>query len=360
MKLSLIVTVVSLLGLTSLLAAKSNLPPLPTWNEEDLQKLKKGELVPGQALLTEKGIPKKEEAEKSEDPKDVLPDKAAEKLEIKPVPEKPEIDPIPLPDHRSELPEKLLARYFSSKPDSNLIDPQRLLSMQERADLSYALEMHTHESPVPIYLYLFDNQQKFPDAYEPDQIYQQFFREDGKPVVLVYYFIGQPERSRFYLAGGASEVVPDWRKRELLSNAKHTAREKSEVFSQLEDFVGQLSMRLFWVEQIMAKAVLPVIEDELPVDPAEQKAVGALDKLASFWYDTLAPKLMAMLGAVLGLSLLCGLWWIYQSTRRYHFAELPVKKRLSGNRGANCGGIVHYKDPNQPPSAQKEQFDEVL
>ena len=64
MKMSLIVTVVSLLGLTSLLAAKNNLPPLPTWNEEDLQKLKKGEIVPGQALLTEKGIPKKEEAEK--------------------------------------------------------------------------------------------------------------------------------------------------------------------------------------------------------------------------------------------------------------------------------------------------------
>lgn len=342
-------------------AARAELPPLPEWSEADLQQLKKGELIPGQALLTEKGLPKKDEKEQDkEDPKDKLPEKAEEKLEIKPVPEKPEIDPIPLPADRTEIPSKMLARYFSNRPEVGLNDPQELLSMQERADIGYALDTHMQESPLPIYLYLFDAQQMVPAEYDPEDIYERFFAGDEKPVVIVYYFLDQPERSKFYLGGGASSTVPEWRKRELLSNAAHTAREKSEVFSQLEDFVGQLSMRLFWVEQIMAKGFDPDSEEENEGHPAVKKARGLLPDLASLWKDVLLPRLLGLSGLVIGGLFCGGLFLLYHARRRHHFAELPVKKRLAAKRGANCGGILNYRDANLPPSDQKSQFEEVL
>lgn len=342
-------------------AAKEELPPLPEWTEDDLTKLQQGELLPGQALLTEKGLPKKEDkSQEKEDPKDKLPEKAEEKIEIKPVPEKPAIDPIPLSADRTEIPEKMLARYFGAKPVVGLNDPQQLLSMQERADIGYALDTHMHDSPVPIYLYLFDAQQTVPEEYEPGQVYEKFCADDETPSVIVYYFLGQPERSKFHLGGGASANVPEWRKRELLSNAAHTAREKSEIFSQLEDFVGQLSMRLFWVEQLMAKGIVPDDEEGAGEHAAVKKAKSLLPDLSALWNDVIAPRLLGLLGMVGGFVLLFGGFLFYRSRCRHDFAELPVKKRLSAKRGANCGGILNYKDANLPPSEQKEQFEETL
>lgn len=333
--------------------AEDALPPLPEWSDEDLALLKKGELTPGLALLTKDGGKKKDEAAPA-DPKDVLVDDGVEKIEL--VPEKPGIDLIPLPDDRSEIARRLLEVYFDEDPKNGLNDPQGLLSMQERMDIQYGIDTHEEESPVPIYLFVFDEFQMVPDAYGPKEIFERHFEGSEVPRMMIYYYMGAPERTGFYLGGGASGEVPKWQMRELLSNAAYAAREKSDVFAQLDDFVGQLSMRLFWIEQLMDRVTSggKVMESERVKPEPSEGVVGSVVK------NLILPKLLSLVGVVLGLvALVWGYVW-FRGRKRYDFPPVVGGRRLGGGRGAAFGGVLSFRNSSEPPSDQRRQFKDPL
>ena len=87
----------------------------------------------------------------------------------------------------------LLDRYFSQRINEGMIDPQNLLKSKQRLDLDYALEKYDEESPVSIYLYLFDKNQRIPDTHSAKTIFDSFYYSEPSAVV-VYYFIEEPER----------------------------------------------------------------------------------------------------------------------------------------------------------------------
>ncbi len=323
----------------------AKLPPLPKWNAEDREKIKEGKLIVGVALLTKDGLKKKEET------------KEVQKVEviIEAAAEKPSLDTHDNLEEDSEISGDHLEHYFAKRPESSLVDPQQLLSMQERADLQYVLELHSSESDLPIYVYLFDKAQKVPEAYFPEKVYQQTYTGNEVPLVIVYYYIGAPERSDFLLAGGASDQVPDWQVRELLWNAAHKAREKFDVFDQLEGFVGQLSMRLFWIEEILREliVVIPAVEEVLePVKKSSkpQQIIKIVD-------EAMTPELSkALLFTILGsvMALVAGICFMQ---RKLHFPKNPTPPRMGGARGAKSGGILSYSNPRVSPSMQREQFE---
>jgi len=338
----------------SFVGAKVELEPLPEWNPEDLKLLKQGKLVPGQALLTKGGL-KREGEEKPADPKDVLPER--KEVTIVPVPERPEINPLPIPDDRSEVSRRLLDVYFGEDPKVGVNDPQMLLSMQERMDLNYAVQEHEKESPVPIYLFVFDELQMVPEDFKPNVVFERYLDGGEKVSIIVYYYLGAPERTQYYLGGGASAKVPEWQMRELLSKATHAAREKSDLFAQLDDFVGQLSMRLFWVEQIMGDSLNPdfvEVEKKRGVRSDEESvARGILNQL-------ILPKLVQLIILGFGLMGLGVVYFKWRGGKRYRFPEPDLKRRLGASRGAIHGGVLSYKDQHLPPSEQREQFKDPL
>lgn len=336
------------------------LPPLPVWSEEDQVKLKKGEIVAGRALLTTEGEPRSKDDETDLPPEENT-ERAVEVPEpIVPVPARPDLDPIPLSDDRTEIPKKLLERYFNTTPEPGLIDPQHLLSMQESEDTRFAFREHSEQSPLPIYFYIFDQHQIVPEAYSPQFVYDRLFGASGDPVVIIYYFMGAPSRSQFFLGGQAGGEIPEWQLKELLVNASHTAGEKSEVFDQLDDFVGQLSMRLFWVEKMieefMRKNDAAILIDK-PVDEAKEdqgKLLGLLSGLGA----SIAPYFVVLM---LGLAVSAGcvamivFWWL---GRRYEFpVNVGSKARFGASRGAYSGGVLSFRSMEQPPSAQMAQFE---
>ncbi|MEO1856468.1 MAG: hypothetical protein ABGY95_03750, partial [Rubritalea sp.] len=174
-----------------------------------------------------------------------------------------------------------------------------------------------------------------------------------EPLVIVYYYIGVPERANFLLAGGVSDRVPSWQVKELLWNAAHKAREKSDVFDQLDGFVGQLSMRLFWVEEILRELIVTTVnptfdKKELPNGKAD-KLVGMLDFAARV-------KFTQRLGWLICGVLLVGAAGLLGLKRKLYFPENPSPSRLGGDVGAKSGGVLSYRNRHQPPSAQREQL----
>ena len=326
----------------SVVSAK--LSPLPSWSDEDKVKLKSGDIVVGRALLTKNGLKNKTEIEP----------KVAEVL-IELVEEKPSlVEDLKLAAD-SVISGIHLERYFSERPETGLVDPQQLLSMQERADLRHALEQHGQESDVPIFVYLFDTEQKLSEEYSPREVYNSLFMENKEPIVMVYYFVGAPHRAKFLLAGGAGDAVPAWQVRELLWNAAHKAKEKSAAFDQLDDFVGQLSMRLFWVEEII-RELTDVVPDLKP-KVAEKKTDARAEKVLGFWEDTAKgymPKVLVTVFAV-GMTLL--IIWFLIRRRRYIFPDSASSSRLGGVVGGSFGGILSYRDQYIPPSDQKSRFE---
>lgn len=321
------------------------LPALPSWSAEDKVKMSEGDLVVGVALLTVDGLKRADEK----------PAVKSVEVIIEAVDEKPRVDGLELLSSTSEISGEYLIRYFGKKPDVSLIDPQQVLSMQERMDMKYALQTHIDDSDVPMYVYLFDTDQRVPESYSPQNVYNKVFNESEEPVVLVYYYIGAPERSEFLLAGGASSKVPQWQVRELLWNAAHKAREKSDRFDQLDGFVAQLSMRLFWIEEILrdlvvAGPVVAVTDVAVKVDPRAEKIASLIDGPVKSHFQRILPW---CLSGVLLIALIA----LYLFRRTLYFPENPTSSRLGGRVGAMSGGVLSYRNRRQPPSEQRSQFE---
>ncbi|PQJ27805.1 hypothetical protein BSZ32_04360 [Rubritalea profundi] len=331
------------LGATSLsMAAK--LPPLPVWNDLDKTRIKEGEMVVGMALLTAAGPKKEDDTPEREQEVEVI---------IEAVDAKPSLDLHKRLEENSNISGVHLEHYFGKKPEGYLVDPQQILSMQERIDFKYALDLHMEESELPIYVYLFDAAQKVPEGYLPQKVYDTVFKENKDPIVIVYYYIGAPERSDFLLAGGVSDRVPEWQVKELLWNAAHKAREKSDVFDQLDGFVGQLSMRLFWVEEILremiVESVTSIVGQQSPSNSKTDKLVGMLDSAAEV---EVPPLVYWVAGGVLLVGI-AGVWFL---RRKLYFPECPSPCRIGGEVGAKSGGVLSYRNRHKPPSMQREQL----
>ncbi|MFC5051662.1 hypothetical protein ACFPK9_13745 [Rubritalea spongiae] len=321
-------------------------PPLPTWSAEDKERLRKGEIVVGIGLLTD--ALEKEQAEQKP---------AAVEVIIEAVQAKPQLPGMEELSGEAVINAAYLEKYFGQRPEGALIDPQQLLSMQERADLKYALDQHKEVSEIPMYVYLFDAKQQLPEGYTPQEVYDKSFVENEEPVVLVYYFMGAPSRSEFLLAGGASEEVPEWQVRELLWNSAHKAGEKSDIFDQLNGFVGQLSMRLFWVEEILNELRHQFVQAGPAAEEGESQTHAKTEKLKEVWDSMLAPHVMDVLMYVLISLLAAGAVFLIVYTRRYRFPENPSPQRLGGAVGGKSGGLLRYRDARVPPSMQRKQFE---
>ncbi|WP_018970565.1 hypothetical protein [Rubritalea marina] len=327
----------------SALAAK--LPALPEWSEEDKQRLEAGELIVGGALLADEFvIPEREQ--------NVTP---SVEVVIEAVEEKPQEPGFEVLDQNSTIFGRHLLNYFGEQASSHLVDPQQLLSMQERQDFLYALKVHADVAKVPVYVYLFDEEQRVPEGYHPEQNFKRVFKSVEKPILIVYYYMGAPMRSQLALVGGQSSEVPDWHMRELLWNSSDKAKEKSDVFDQLDAFLGQVSMRLFWVEELLDELV---VENRSPLEVAEEANTSEVG--SSKLYQNLIAKVnLSVEQLMLSLSvfiliLTSFLWWW---KRRYIFPDTPSPRRLGAKNGGTCGGVLAFRDAHESPSEQGKRFD---
>ncbi|MEK6196108.1 MAG: hypothetical protein N2F24_17990, partial [Deltaproteobacteria bacterium] len=325
---------VSLMSLDGLLAQS-----LPTWGNEDRARLKKGELVPGAALLVE-----------------VPPERPEPR--VAPEPEVPSLEPVvPEPDYDPKvIPDEYLGDYFSTSTSSSegyLIDPQRLLSMQESLDREGFLEYHADDSEVDIRMYLFDAQQEIPPPYTLQKLVRDRY-SDGPLSAVVFCFLGDPSRNVLAFGGEGAMPIPIKDVRKMLESAQMKAQEKSDPSAQVESFIVQLSIRLYWFEKALAEARVAAtpVTGGTTHSTREKKersaSPGVMAKVKPyFFYAVVGFSGFALSVFAIGLA-----WVLWTRSRTYHFPVLEPPHRLGADYAAGVGAVLAFHNKLGSPSSQ--------
>ena len=327
---------------------------LPQWSDEDRARLRRGEIIAGIDILVED--------------KRVIASLGlgsdSEVLRALP----PELEPEPEYDPKV-VPSEFLPLYFTSS-ESYLIDPQQLLSKQESLDRLGFLEYHADDSELKIRMYLFDSEQNLPVSYTIEKLCEDHYA-DAPLTAIVFCFLGNPDRSQLAFAGeGAAEVVASDR-RKMLESATVKAMEKSDPAMQLESFIVQLSISLFWLEKerIEARAALAAEGSRALAGKAwasgdgagKAAVITAIDASAlSVFKSHLHWIILGVLGLLCLIAACVFGWLMWRRSRRYHFPVVEVPERLGASYAAGVGAVIAFHKKLGSPSSQRNQVPDYL
>ena len=310
--------------------------PLPEWSAEDSQRVNSGEFLASDILFH---MPEEGEVSGLAGLGLQLPEPG------------PESQVLVVPN---EIPDGDLAAYFSQKSNSLMVDPQKLLSQQEYRDCLSFLQFHASDSKVDMFVFLFDKEQIIPSNIKIDDVIATYLYSD-RPAVLVFYYLGAPERSQIQLSPGVMRAVGEAERLRALQIAINQAVLKSQPVDQLDGFCVQMSNRIYEMEKAMdAGVVAPVQQPQIDSGTQHNQArLGA----AKLWL--MQRSYPITIGAVVVLAaLLLGL--IRRARASFSFVEFDVAPRMGGAHAAGVGAVISYASAKVPPVLQREQVPNYL
>lgn len=318
--------------------AMAEAPPLPEWQAADKEALKKRELVPGVMLLTEDSLAEPE-------PQEVEPPKPEEIAQA--------ATPAPV------VAEQYLEPYFGERPKHFLVDPQGLLSDKDARDRENFLNYHSGDSAIDLFVYLFDGHQEIPSEVREEEIVERHF-SSGKPAVVVYYYLGAPEKSDIYVSPLISDSVSAADQRRALASSVEEALEKPDKVAQFEAFCVQLAIRIYWMERATGLVTEVETTPQLrPLAKAEKKeekpsAMKAkVEAVVAEWGPSAGIMGAALLVVAGGLTLA-------RRQARYRFPVFDVPPRMGGAHAAGIGAVISFGSTTQSPSSQRNEVPDYL
>lgn len=314
-------------------------PVLPAWKGKERAELESKGWVPGALLLSKDPVP--DELAKSE-PLQIEQPKAEEIAE--------DLKPSP------EIAEKFLPAYFAERPKNFLIDPQGLLNPSDYRDRLNFLNYHASDSSIDLFVYIIGGDQEIPSAVREEEMIERFFTT-GRPAAIVYYYLGAPQRSIVYLSPSLTDSVSAAEQRRAVESSVMQAFEKTKPSEQLEKFLVQMSIRLYWMERMLAGE--SATASSFPLIPAAGQAPAHSAKIA--WLQTLALKCAIPAAVLLGafLSAFGFNHWL-RLRARYYFPEFEVEPRLGGTHAAGVGAVISFASAALPPASQRDQVPDYL
>ncbi len=334
----------TLLGMGALTAFEE--PKLPAWNADEREELEAAGWVAGGLLLTDDPIP--DEAE---------PKPAAALNVEEPTAEEIAEDPTP----SSEIAEKFLPAYFAERPKSFLVDPQGLLGPADFRDRLSFLNYHASDSSIDLFVYVMGGNQEIPGEVREEEMIERFFA-DGRPAAIVYYYLGAPQRSVVYLSPSITDAVSAAEQRRALASSVMQAFEKLNPAEQIEAFLVQMSIRIYWMERMLGGErgnpdEFPVLEKRLAmvaggasVGPEKDEWLQEMVRLYGFPTAVTVGALLIALGANS---------WIGRRAR-YRFPDFDVEARLGGDHAAGVGAVISFASAALPPASQRDQVPDYL
>ncbi len=257
------------------------------------------------------------------------------------------------------VPDKHLERYFGKKPDTFLVDPQGLLSGEQRREREQFLAYHSKDSEIDFQVLLFGEGQQVPGDVRVEELGERFY-DDGKPCLLALYFLGEPERVRLILSPQIADVVSVAELARLRQQAVRAAEARTVAEEQLEDFCIQLAIGIFWIEREAGLGGGPDTAgpgEENPVVPPESKDRPAMAKRWKAWAAEWGVPAGVIGGGVLAAILLR---WILRRRARHRFPDRLPTPRLGGEHGAGIGALIEFRSSTRSPTHQKGEPDDSL
>lgn len=292
-------------------------------------------------------------------------------LNFEPLPEEVELAPIEIeqatpeeiasvPANETRVSEGHLSAYFAERPEGFLVDPQGLLTVEEKKDLDAFLDYHAGDSSIDMHIYIFGAEQEIPGDVREEEIVERLYSV-GKPAVVIYYYLGAPQRSVMYLSPVLTDAVSAAEQRRALESSVMQAFASVAGVGQLQGFLVQMSIRIYWMERMAegtAVETMEVIPDGEGVRKFHQKkAIEKIPVALPDWAEIAGIALAAICG---GVILLWGfaMWW--KSRARFVFPELDVEPRLGGNHAAGIGAVISFSSSAVPPARQRDQVPDYM
>lgn len=326
-------------------AAAINEPSLPAWDAEARKEMIAEGWIAGGSLLTYEPIP--DEGEAAETTLDVEQPTAEELAES--------------PEDEKEVGEEYLAAYFAEKPEGYLVDPQGLLATRERKDLEAFLGYHAGDSSIDLYVYVFGADQYIPSDVREEEVVERLYSV-GKPAVVVYYYVGAPQRSAIYLSPVITDTVSAAEQRRALESSVMQAFGSTKPFDQTEAFLVQMSIRIYWMERMTegtavgTMEAIPDGETARAFHEKERAEAGKPMEIPS-WAKMAGAVFAAVCGGLLVLWS-AAMWW--RGRARYRFPEFEIEPRLGGSHAAGIGAVISFANSAVPPASQRNQVPDYM
>jgi hypothetical protein len=333
---------VLVLGASLALAPSAELP-FPEWRGGELAELQSKGWQPGALLLTDDPLPG-----------DLAP--AATESVPSPLPEEIANDSAPA----TEIPEPFLEAYFAARPDRFLIDPQGLLSPADLRDRSDFLTYHASDSSIDFFVYVMGGDQEIPADVRDEELIERFFTE-GRPALVVHYYLGNPKRSTVQLSPSLSDQISLAEQHRALESSIMMALEKNHPSDQLDKFLVQMSIRIYWMERLIADGSKAA--DGSASEGMENSGSAAEKEIPDRFLkirELLLPFVMPSAAILAGLMLLYGGLFVLRMRARYQFPEFEVEPRLGGDHAAGIGAVISFASAAVPPASQRDQIPEYL
>ena len=257
------------------------------------------------------------------------------------------------------IPESFLRDYFGVRPEKFLIDPQNLLGPVEYRERLAFLNYHAGDSAIDLFVHVIGGDQSIPREVRQEEVMERFF-SSGRPAVVVYYFMGAPQRTVLHLSPTLAAAVPAAEQRRALESSVILALKEIEPARQLEAFLMQISIRIYWMERMMGgdapdKAPAPAV---VPVAKLEENS-GLRDFVQPHLEKVAAHVLPASLVAMaLSLGWAARFW--LKRRARHHFPDFEVEPRLGGAHAAGVGAVISFASATVPPASQRDAMPDYL
>lgn len=267
----------------------------------------------------------------------------------------PEIEEWP-----TEIAENFHEAYFRQPPSGFLVDPQNLLTPQEKRDREGFFAYHAEDSSIDIYFYLFDSRQQLPEEESPERVMSEQVQDLG-PSLVVFYYLGMPERTQLVFSPFLERSAKDLDKRNALVPVVEEALDRSEEVAQIESFSVQLSIRLYWMEKELGNFVK---QQSSLIHPLSDKAPVFVEKLGGGEKLQRSALARNVFGGVMILALAGGVGffakWFADRKRIFVFPESEGSLLLEAPHAAGVGALIAYDSPSFPPSLQKDEVPDYL
>ena len=320
---------------------------LPQWRAEDWEILKAGELIPGSTVFG--GIALERLLSGDQEPIELDP-------AVREIPEK-----TPL---RGELPtkisEKFLSRYFRHAPEAFLIDPQDLLTDQQKQEREKFLNDHANESGFDLYVYLFDTKQEVPLGESLQGVVLDHF-SDKESTAVVFYFMGDPQRSELAFSEDHSGEIHRGNMGGLMKLSIEEAMESEESLAQLEFFSGQLARSLSELKKKLKED--GVLDTRLRgIGEKEEEKLGSL---ASLWHNFRENSeaflaVVVLVSLAFSVGLLIFLRYLVNRNQAFVFPDAQGSSLLGAPHAPGVGSVISYHNRTQPPSLQRNNYPDYL
>jgi|TARA_B110000037_G_scaffold17525_1_gene18189 hypothetical protein len=319
-------------------------PPLPEWNTEDRASMLDDGWMAGGSLLTYESLPEEDQAE---DTPLAIDEPTQEEL-------------AELETEENIVGEEYLTGYFEEKPELYLVDPQSLLGTKEKQDLQSFLDYHASDSSIDMYIYVFGGDQQIPGDVREEEVVERLYSV-GKPAVVAYYYLGAPQRSEIYLSPIITDAVSAAEQRRALKSSVVQAFSSVNLADQLEAFLVQMSIRIYWMER-MTEGTAAATKEAIP-DGEEARAFH--ERMEKEEETAALPSWIGLVGGV--FVSLCGglllvwsslMWWKHRS--RFLFPEFEVEPRMGGSHAAGIGAVISFSSTAVPPARQRDQVPDYM